>query len=308
MGENLTKEQQAHVKEIGQIVESNKNYLNGRNYYPTRKRLIVLFKFIWQEIPTYPHKGYLDVQSWTKIGEHFHKTPRAPPEILITWKGVMMALENHLKKTNDKINTIIDPPPQYEGPFHGLPSEASEETVECVPSAPDPNPPLTTTIKICKNLYPSLPEKRNDDSLVVLEDEGDALQNLPDNKGPLQRGLEKARDRDDLEGDDWKMISAYPIDYSGANPVYIELPFQHIKEIKAALTMHGITSPYFKGMMVNFNNTYNLTPNEWRAFAKMILNITQYLLWVQAFEEACKDQHQRNPPHFFLSKWDSKLI
>lgn len=285
MGGNLTKEQQAHIREVGQIIESNKNFLQRRNYYPSKKKLITLFKFIWQEVRDYPPTGRLDLRTWTTLGEQFHREPRAPPEILTTWKGVIMALQNHLGRNLPPATIASTPPPAYEEQKQDLSQiKPLEDPPKLYPSLSGQG--HSPVLQAEKRITPCAPP-----ALCAVENSLTPT----DEVGPLKRGIDKAKQEMSLSQEDWELLSAYPIDYSGAQPAYQELPFSVMKELKSALANNGVQSPYFKGLMDNVAVNYNLTPTEWRGLAKMLLTSTQYLLWTQAFEAECITQQQANP-------------
>lgn len=115
MGGKFSQQQVAHLKELGELTESSiKISSNGGRTLPRLKKkdLVSLLLYIWQQCPSYPEKGTLKLTTWTKLGEYFHATPRAPIQILTTWRVVMECLMIHHKF--DVQQPVDSAPPSYE--------------------------------------------------------------------------------------------------------------------------------------------------------------------------------------------------
>ncbi|XP_032064314.1 endogenous retrovirus group K member 5 Gag polyprotein-like [Thamnophis elegans] len=314
---SLSKEQIAHLKEIGQIVRAHKIVLQSRGEIPTKKGIQELLEYIWQNCPAYPPYGSLNIKTWTNIGSYFHEEPRAPTPILINWKSVLIALCLHhgntvtpSKKQADEL-TPLNPtaPPKYEDvtiETEGrVERESKEEILQQTPqeeksNIPPKNEKETTEIvemvkkeiateiveKIKEGIIQQAPQEEKSNIYPVLNSE------CP--YGPLTTGIEKARSGDNVKLEDLKMMAAFPVDFTGQNPVHTPLPPSVLKDLKSAITTYGLLSPYVQGLFANVADNYVMLPLEWYSMAKAVLSMTQAMLWKAIFREQCAVLHGTN--------------
>ncbi|KAG8139884.1 hypothetical protein E2320_002624 [Naja naja] len=91
MGGKLSGVQEQHIQELEKLADSVKSVGIKIHRKDIRKLLI----YLWQQFPSYPEAGSLQVSTWKKIGKAMHQAPRAPAEQLVAWRKLMENLITH---------------------------------------------------------------------------------------------------------------------------------------------------------------------------------------------------------------------
>ncbi|KAG8135617.1 hypothetical protein E2320_008630 [Naja naja] len=91
MGGKLSRVQEQHIQELEKLADSVKSVGIKIHRKDIRKLLI----YLWQQFPSYPEAGRLQVSRWKKIGKAMHQAPRAPAEQLVAWRKLMEILITH---------------------------------------------------------------------------------------------------------------------------------------------------------------------------------------------------------------------
>ncbi|XP_032088853.1 uncharacterized protein LOC116519199 [Thamnophis elegans] len=274
----LSREQKAHLKEIGQIIGAHKTILKDKSELPTKKEVRELMRYIWQYCPCYPTFGSLNIDTWEKIGSYLHEEPRAPTPILISCKAVLTALCLHhgdtftlSKKQADELTSLKPTaPPKYEEittkAVGEEKRESKEEILKQTPQEEKSNTPeksdippkyeeVTTEIveKIKEEIKQQAPQEEKSNIYPVLRSTEYSL-------GPLTAGMQKKRSGEDVKLKDLKLMAAFPVDFTGQNPVFTPLPSSVLKDL----------SPYVQGLLQSLSENYVLLPNEWYSVAKIL--------------------------------------
>ena len=265
MGADLSKEQVAHVKELGQILRASKSQLTKQFVLPTKSELRQLLIYTWQRCPSYPYHGSLKPGSWVKLGIYFHQEPRAPASILLTWKVILAALRiHHSDSSLDPPSDLPDstPPPPY--------PDRSPAPIPALASDTSLNPTPSTAPSAPSNVYSA-------SSLTSSTAAG----------GAVARGLALARSDPSLTTDDLEFLSAFPADLSGAAPVYDPIPFTVLKNLREAASQYGVTSVYVQTLFKNLSMNYHLLPCDWNLVAEAVLTSTQFVVWRSLYDQRC---------------------
>ncbi|KAG8147091.1 hypothetical protein E2320_022573 [Naja naja] len=119
--------------------------VNGTTIYPLSKKSLTSFlSYVHEKCPAYPEEGTLKKATWMCLGKFLHEHPRAPPDILVTWRAIMAAL-GILYPNSPSIDWLLAlfyyggilpkvSPPPYESPT--VPEAASAPPADTALSAP----------------------------------------------------------------------------------------------------------------------------------------------------------------------------
>ncbi|KAG8148081.1 hypothetical protein E2320_000085, partial [Naja naja] len=109
------------------------------------KSLTSFLSYVHEKCPVYPEEGTLKKATWLCLGKFLHEHPRAPPDILVTWRAVVAALgilypnspstdsAAPLSSNTEESLSKVSPPP-YESPT--VPEVASAPPADTALSAP----------------------------------------------------------------------------------------------------------------------------------------------------------------------------
>ncbi|KAG8124479.1 hypothetical protein E2320_019933, partial [Naja naja] len=92
MGGKLSKVQEQHLQELEKLAESVQKSVGTRI---TKTEIRRLLTYLWQQFPSYPEAGSLQVATWKKMGKAMHQAPRAPAGQLVAWRKLMEVLVTH---------------------------------------------------------------------------------------------------------------------------------------------------------------------------------------------------------------------
>uniref|UniRef100_A0A670YV00 Integrase catalytic domain-containing protein n=1 Tax=Pseudonaja textilis TaxID=8673 RepID=A0A670YV00_PSETE len=211
---------------------------------------MIFFSYVQQLCPTYPAEGTLKRSSWERMGKWMHEPPRAPPQMICSWRAIMAAL--NIFFPDDSIQSSSDPP--------------SAELCPVTASAPPPysTPPLDSSPNPSSPLPPS------------------AMATDPPVRNAFQSSLAEGK----LSADD---LSCFPMilqtSAAGGNPVphYTPLEWTLLKELKTAASKYGIDSLYTRQLLANISTHHLVLASEWKAIASMLLSPASLATWHNEF-------------------------
>lgn len=272
MGGKFSQQQVAHLQELKELTDSSiKLASHGGRTLPRlkNKEIITLITYLWKQCPTYPEKGTLKLSTWKKLGEYFHSPPRAPIQILTTWRIIMECLMIHYKFGNQNIADAV--PPSYD-------SVVKKSTDICLV-----NSKLETSVATAPSC-PPFP--------------GPSSAQPPPVGGQLVRAMLEARAKGDLDLEEMEACAAFPVDFvlpagaapgAAAAPVYSPLGFKVVKDIKTAVVTYGLQSRFAQGMLYSLANAASeMLICDWQMLLNMILTPAQYVVWWSEYQKQVK--------------------
>ncbi|KAG8147174.1 hypothetical protein E2320_022867 [Naja naja] len=265
-----------HRDELYSLVKKDNclQKVNGTTVYPLSKKSLTSFlSYVHEKCPAYLEEGTLKKATWTRLGKFLHEHPRAPPDILVTWRAIMAALGTlypnspstdsaaPLSSTTEESLPKVSPPP-YESPTVSV--AASAPPADTALSAPAASPPPPDDTDTTAGTFSALVAS----SSLSLRTE--------------------------------PPISAYPLHINpagGGRPVHENINVRVLKNFKEAVTSYGIHSPYVMGLLDSLMDTnIVMLLYDWKSLFSMLLTPAQFVIWSSEYNKLADAEITRGLP------------
>ena len=253
MGSSLSAPQKQFLKNLQYILKQNSLAVQEED-------LIALITAIDTHCPWFPEDGTWELDAWDKVGSTFHGHPHIALPILNAWCKVRVAF-SALTPKNICLATASEPAPTNPtAPVLALPApstalrglspqyENSSISLNPLPPAP-PDPGIGTGTGGVHQ------------ALVAIASWEPEASSIP---------------------------TAFPVfrPTPGGQPQYAPFEFQLLKELKAAVSTYGISSPYAQGLLDNVLSL-QLIPEDIKLLARTLLTPSAAVVFGSEWEHEC---------------------